>query len=98
MQAVAAPVAEAQTYVRTQPVAHLDETGWREGRTRAWLWVAVTAWVTVFVVRLSRGAKVGAGAVGRAVLWHPGDGSLERLHLVSHPVAASLLGASAAGL
>jgi transposase len=57
-QALAAPGAEAQTYVRTQPVAHLDETGWREGRTRAWLWGAVTAWVTVFVVRLSRGAKV----------------------------------------
>src|SRR5215471_17096507 len=39
VQAVAEPVAEAHTYVRTQSVAHLDETGWREGRTRAWLWV-----------------------------------------------------------
>jgi transposase len=58
VQAVAAPVAEAQAYVRTQPVAHLDETGWREARARAWLWVAVTAWVTVFAVRGSRGAKV----------------------------------------
>jgi transposase len=58
VQAVAAPVAEAQAYVRRQPVAHLDETGWREARARAWLWVAVTAWVTVFAVRLSRGAKV----------------------------------------
>jgi transposase len=58
VQALAAPVAEAQTYVHAQPIAHLDETGWREGRTRAWLWVAVTAWVTVFAVRLSRGAKV----------------------------------------
>jgi len=56
--ALAAPVAEAQTYVQGQAVAHLDETGWREGRARAWLWVAVTAWVTVFVVRLSRGSKV----------------------------------------
>src|SRR5262249_28858472 len=58
VQAVAAPVAAAQAYIRMQPVAHLDETGWREGRARAWLWVAVTAWVTVFVVRRSRGAKV----------------------------------------
>lgn len=57
-QALAAPVAEAQAAVREQSIAHLDETGWREGHTRAWLWVAVTAWVTVFVVRLSRGAKV----------------------------------------
>jgi transposase len=63
-QALAAPVAEAQTYVQRQPVAHLDETGWREGHTRAWLWVAVTAWVTVFVVRLSRGATVAQELLG----------------------------------
>jgi transposase len=64
VQAVAAPVADAQAYVRAQPTAHLDETGWREGRMRAWLWVAVTAWVTVFVVRLSRGAKVAQELLG----------------------------------
>ena len=64
VQALAAPVAEAHTYVRAQPVAHLDETGWREGNTRAWLWVAVTAWVTVFAVRLSRGAKVAQALLG----------------------------------
>jgi transposase len=50
VQAMAPPVAEAQAYVRTQPVAHLDETGWREGCPRAWLWGAVTTWVTVFAV------------------------------------------------
>jgi transposase len=64
VQAVATPVAEAQAYVRAQPGAHLDETGWREGRTRAWLWVAVTTWVTVFAVRLSRGAKVAQELLG----------------------------------
>ena len=42
MQAVAAPVADARAYVHTQPGAHLDETGWREGRARAWLWSALT--------------------------------------------------------
>jgi transposase len=57
-------VADVQTYVRAQSIAHLDETGWRAGRTRAWLWVAVTAWVTVFVVRLSRGAKVAQELLG----------------------------------
>ena len=56
-QAVAAPVADAPAYVRAQPGAHLDEPGWREGRGRAWLWVAVTTWVTVFLVRLARGAQ-----------------------------------------
>ena len=56
--ALAAPVAEAQTYVREQAVAHLDETSWRQAGKRAWLWVAVTSWVTVFVVRMSRGGPV----------------------------------------
>ncbi len=64
VQAVATPVAEAQTYVRAQPSAHLDETGWREGRMRAWLWVAATTWVIVFAVRLSRGAKVAQELLG----------------------------------
>ena len=63
-QAVAAPVADAQAYVRAQRVAHLAETGWREGHARAWLWVAVTTWVTVFLVRLSRGAKVAEALLG----------------------------------
>jgi transposase len=58
VQAVAEPVAEARAYVPQQPTAYLDETGWREGQQRAWLWAAVTAWVTVFVVRLSRSGKV----------------------------------------
>ena len=57
-------MADAQAYVRAQPVAHLDETGWREGRGRAWLWVAVTTWVTVFLVRLSRGAQVAEELLG----------------------------------
>jgi transposase len=56
--ALAAPVEEAQTYVREQAVAHLDETSWRQAGKRAWLWVAVTSWVTVFVVRMSRGGLV----------------------------------------
>lgn len=55
-QALAPPVAAAQAFAQQQPVAHVDETGWREGRRRAWLWVAVTATVTVFLVHARRGA------------------------------------------
>src|SRR6266853_2433162 len=62
--AVAAPVEEARTSVHAQAVAHLDETSWREGGKRAWLWVAVTRVVTVFVVRLSRGAHVARELLG----------------------------------
>src|SRR5262249_11765175 len=50
--ALATPVEEACAYVSTQAVAHLDETSWRQGAKLAWLWVAVTMRVTVFVVRL----------------------------------------------
>ena len=64
VQALAEPVAEARASVQAQPAAYLDETGWREGRQRAWLWTAVTAWVTVFVVRRSRRAKVAQELLG----------------------------------
>jgi transposase len=64
VQAVAEPVAEARAYVQQQPAAHLDETGWREGQQRAGLWTAVTAWVTVLVVRASRGGKVAQDLLG----------------------------------
>lgn len=55
---VAAPVEEARTSVQKPSVAHLDETSWRQGAKRAWLWVAVTCMVTGCLVRLSRGGQV----------------------------------------
>jgi transposase len=64
VRAVAAPVAGARAYVPQQPAAYLDETGGREGRQRAWLWTAVTAGVTVCVVRLSRRAAVAHELLG----------------------------------
>lgn len=62
--AVAAPVEDARTYVHEQAVAHLDETSWCQGGTRAWLWVAVTSLVTVFLVRMSRGGQVARELLG----------------------------------
>jgi transposase len=64
VQAVAAAVAEARASIQQQPAAYLDETGWREGQQRAWLWTAATTWVTVFVVRLSRRGKVAQELLG----------------------------------
>ena len=57
-QALAQPVDAAVAYVRRQPVKNVDETGWRQQRRRAWLWTAVTTWVSVFAIRYSRGSKV----------------------------------------
>ena len=65
--AVAAPVEEARTGVPQQAVAHLAETSWRQGGKHAGLGVAVTRWVTVFVVRLSRGGPVARERLGETV-------------------------------
>jgi transposase len=53
--AVAAPVAEAAEYVQQQAMINAGEAGWREGARRAWLGVAVTAQVTVFLIHARRG-------------------------------------------
>ena len=34
-------------HVEQHSAAYLEETGWRAGQQRAWLWTAVTAYVTV---------------------------------------------------
>jgi transposase len=57
-EAIRVPVDEAREYVKAQPVVHMDETGWREANHKAWLWVAATTLVTVFLIRQSRGGKV----------------------------------------
>lgn len=62
--ALAGPVAEAQEYVQQAPVVHADETGWREGRQRAWLWVGVTALVTVFLIHARRGTVAARALLG----------------------------------
>ena len=64
--AVAVPVEEARSDVHEQAVAHLDETSWRQGGKRAWLWVAVTSFVTGFLVRMSRGGHVARELLGEA--------------------------------
>jgi transposase len=62
-QALEAPVQEARTYVQMHD-ANVDETTWWERVRRGWLWVAVTQWVSVFVIRASRGATVLRELVG----------------------------------
>jgi len=62
--AVAEPVAQAHRFVQTQPVVNGDETSWKEGTQRHWLWVAVTAWVSVFLLRPTRGSQGAKDLVG----------------------------------
>jgi transposase len=85
-QAAAAlePVARgAHAYVAGKP-ANVDETGWREGKARGWLWVAVTTSVTVFLVRLSRARAVLAELIGG----EPGVLTTDRYPAYGHLPAA----------
>ena len=71
-EALAAPVTEATAFAQEQEAANVDETGWRQGnsdgnnptRRKAWVWVMVTSWVTVFQVHLSRGQACARELVG----------------------------------
>src|SRR6516162_2374459 len=65
-EVIAEPVQEARDSIEAQRVAHLDETSWREGGKRAWLWVAVTSLVTVFLIRMSRGGQVARALLGES--------------------------------
>jgi len=58
------PVEELRQHVRDAASAHIDETSWKQGRDKAWLWGAVTDLVTVFVIATSRGAEVARGMLG----------------------------------
>jgi transposase len=69
--ALAAPMAEAERAVQDADRAHGDETGWAEGtvdghKKRAWLWVVVTAQITLFRVSISRGSEVAKAMLGDA--------------------------------
>lgn len=66
--ALAAPVEEARAAVRTQAVVHMDETGWREEKKRAWLWMTVTSVAIVFQVARSRGKAVARELLGETFL------------------------------
>jgi transposase len=66
-EAGAAPVDEVYRHVRTATVAGVDETGWREGRQRAWLWTALTTRATAFRIARSRGADALYELVGNPV-------------------------------
>lgn len=62
--ALSGPVEEAKGYVKEQKQANMDETSWKQGTEKGWLWVMVTQWVVVFIIRLSRGGKIAKELLG----------------------------------
>lgn len=57
------PTDELRDYIRGEPV-NIDETSWREGKRRCWLWVAVTKLVTVFIIAYRRNGDVARKILG----------------------------------
>ena len=60
--------------------ANVDETGWKQGISKAWLWVAVTATLTVFLIRPNRNRKSFDDLVGPT----PGVLTTDRFPVYSH--------------
>jgi transposase len=61
-----APVEDLREHVRQAASGHIDETSWRQGDEKMWLWVAVTRLVTVFTIAPTRGAEVARAMLGHA--------------------------------
>lgn len=55
--ALAPAHAEVQQAVEQADHANADETSWREGTCKPWLWVAVTAVATLFMLQYGRGKR-----------------------------------------
>jgi transposase len=56
LSAVLAPIdATIQNQVQQQPQLWVDETSWREGRVRGWLWLALSPQATCLRIHASRG-------------------------------------------
>jgi transposase len=58
------PVAELAEAVKSAEAANIDETGWREARLKAWLWVVATPVGVVFRIVRSRAGAVARGLIG----------------------------------
>jgi transposase len=61
---LAQPAEEILAFLRSQGVVGMDETGWRENRTKAWLWVATTPMAVIFRTARSRGRDVVESMLG----------------------------------
>jgi transposase len=62
--ALAEPYDELARSVLEAEAVNIDETGWREDRRKAWLWVTVTAVATVFTIARHRSAAVARRLLG----------------------------------
>lgn len=62
--ALVAPQAEVEQAIQRAERVNADETSWREGRIKPWLWVAVSGLATLFLIQYGRGKKQLASLLG----------------------------------
>ena len=65
-QALVSPYRASQELAAGAPSSNVDESGWKQGGKRRWLWVLVTAASTVFLVASQRSAKALQALLGEA--------------------------------
>lgn len=64
-EALAQPHTELLDYVRAQPLAHADETGWPRGNCqKGWLWTLCCGTAAVFMIQAKRGQQAAAKLLG----------------------------------
>jgi transposase len=63
-EALLLPTLEVALYVRTQNV-NIDETTWREGNKKAYLWAVVTPWASLFHIAYSRTRQIAQDLLGK---------------------------------
>lgn len=56
---------ELKSHIKNQDVSNLDETSWKENKTKAWLWVAVFKMFSVFRIDRTRSRKAFYSLLGR---------------------------------
>ena len=63
-EALAKPVEEVAQAIQQEPIVHADETGWYERSKRAWLWMACTTHVALFLISPSRATPIAKKLLG----------------------------------
>ena len=64
--ALAEPYEKLAEHISTEPVLHIDESGWKDKGLKYWMWVFCTSMVSFFCIAKSRGSKVLEGVLGKA--------------------------------
>lgn len=63
-EALAAPAEEAKAFAKRQRRKHSDETPWRQGELKGYLWTLVTPLVVVFTIAARRSSEVAKSVLG----------------------------------